>query len=332
MSLASRKKAKATRKQSLRQKTQEEKSNKSYEDPRMWSCSRDKSGRGSAVIRFLEPSDKDIEYYMKNFDYDETEVPAAVKQHQHGFKGPNGKWYIENCPTSVVERECPVCDANSEIVDQFGGWDAVDDNHPGKKLVRSRKRKEVYYANVLVIEDKANPENEGQVKIFKFGKAIHDQIMAQLIPEFEDEEDCDVSDFWEGRNFHLKIVKKDGYSNYDKSSWGKVAPVGDDDYIDELIGKLHTLTDFITEDKYKSYEDLQKEFDKTQGKTSNRRKPSDDSGDDGGDDDGKVGGDDTPRRSRRSRRTQEEDTPDNTPDDSPDGESDEDYFNNLLDD
>ena len=60
---------------------------------------RDAVGNGSAVIRFL-PSLSD------------DEVPF-VKTYTHGFKGPSGKWLIDNCLTTI-EKECPVCVENSK--------------------------------------------------------------------------------------------------------------------------------------------------------------------------------------------------------------------------
>lgn len=335
-SLAKRKKTSATRKQSLRTQISSQKSKTSYDDARLWSCQRNKDGIGSAVIRFLEPTDEDIAYYVEKLNFDENSVPFYVGLHQHGFKGPNGKWFINNCPTSVVERECPVCEANGEIVDAFGGWDAVDDNHPGKKLVRNRKRKEVYYANVLVIDDKANPENEGEVKIFRFGKAILDLVMAQLMPEFEDEDQCNVSDFWDGRNFKLKIINKDGYANYGKSTWGDIGPVGDtDEAIEAILDKQHTLTTFIEDSKYKSYEDLTKEFAKTQGTEvrGKRRSVEDEDGGAGGDttdaSDEKEEKEDKPKRRSRAKADPE---PKEKAAASGGGDDDDAYFASLLDD
>lgn len=335
MSLADRKKARANRKASLRSKVEKEKSNTSYNDPRIWSCARNKAGQGQAVIRFLEPTDADIKFHVEQYGLDANEVPFYIGKHEHGFKGPNGKWFIENCPTSAPHLEdgkCPVCEANGEIVDGFGGWEAVDDNHPGKKLVRNRKRKEQFYANVLIIEDKANPENEGKVKIFKYGKAIQDMIMSQLIPEFEDEEDCDVSDYWEGRNFKLKIVKKDGYTNYDKSSWGDVGPVSDDDdEIDEILKKQHVLSEFVAEDKYKSYEELEKAFAKTQGTNTRTERSIED--EDGGA--GDTGEDEESKPVSKTRRSRSKPEPDPEPsEDNSDSASDDDdeYFASLLDD
>jgi len=344
MSLADRKKNRATRKQSLKKQMQEQSSKTSYDDPRQWMCARNKDGIGSAVIRFLMPCDDDVEYYVntQNLEEGDTATPFYIMHHQHGFKGSNGKWFINNCPTSVIESDCPVCEANGEIVDEFGGWDAVDDNHPGKKLVRNRKRKEVFYANVLIIEDAANPENVGQVKIFKYGRAIQNQVEAQLMPQFEDEKSCDVSDYWDGRNFRLKIVKKDGYTNYDKSSWDDVSAVADtDDEIEAILNKQFTLCDFVADDKYKSYDTLVKEFKFTQGNAKARSKRSMDQ-EDGGTPDTDTGSTDTedeqaPKRSRNRNRTSEdesdkadkpavEESKPTTDDD------DDDYFASLLDD
>jgi hypothetical protein len=56
-------------------------------------------------------------------------------------------------------------------------------------------------------------------------------------PEFEDETPINPFDFWQGANFKLKIVKKDGYWNYDKSEFSKSSPLLDDD---EELEKLRT--------------------------------------------------------------------------------------------
>jgi len=341
--LASRKKSRAQRKTSLRTQVESESSNTSFKDDRVWSCQTNKAGIGSAVFRFLEASDDDIKYYTEELDYDEDAVPFWVHLHQHGFKGSNGKWMIENCPTSVVKRDCPVCEANSEIVDENGGWNAMDDNHPGKKLVRNRKRKEVYYSNILIIKDTANPENEGEIKIFRYGKAIHDIILAQLMPTFDDDEPCNVADYWEGRDFKLKIVRKDGYANYDQSSWEDITQIAEsDDEIEEILGKQFTLSEFISEDKYKSYEDLVKGFEKTQGNAKSKPRSMDDEGGDGGDegegeDESSAPAKSSRRASLKKSKPKAESKTKSKPkaDPKPEGEGDNDddddaYFSSLL--
>ena len=65
--------------------------NSSYGDDRLWKPTRDKAGNGYAVIRFLPAS--------------EGEDLPWVRYWDHGFKGPNGLWYIEKSLTSIGQPD-----------------------------------------------------------------------------------------------------------------------------------------------------------------------------------------------------------------------------------
>ena len=124
----------------------------SYSDDRFWKPELDKSGNGYAVFRFLPA--------VKNED-----LPWA-RLWSHAFQGPGG-WYIENSLTTLNKKD-PVSESNSLL------WNSGVD--ADKEIARKRKRKLSYIANVLIINDAKHPENEGQVKLFKFGKKIFDKI------------------------------------------------------------------------------------------------------------------------------------------------------------
>ena len=67
-----------------------------YEDPNEWTLTTDSNDNGSAVIRFLPPGEKT------------NHTVPFVKIFTHGFKSPTtGRWFIEDCPTSIG-RDCPV--------------------------------------------------------------------------------------------------------------------------------------------------------------------------------------------------------------------------------
>jgi hypothetical protein len=94
--------------------------------------------------------------------------------------------------------------------------------------------------------------------LFKYGKKIFDKIMEAMQPEFEDETPINPFDFWQGANFKLKIVKKDGYWNYDKSEFDRVAPLlDDDDALEAVWKKCYSLSDVTAPDQFKSYEELE---------------------------------------------------------------------------
>ena len=86
--------------------------------------------------------------------------------------------------------------------------------------------------------------------------------MESMQPEFEDETPINPFDFWQGANFKLKIVKKDGYWNYDKSEFDAVSPLlEDDDALEALWTKQYSLAAVSAADQFKSYDDLKKRLD-----------------------------------------------------------------------
>ncbi len=217
---------------------------KSYGDDRFWKPTRDKSGNGYAVIRFLPAA--------------EGEDLPWVKYWDHGFKGPTGQWYIENSLTSIGQPD-PVSEMNSVL------WNTGRDED--KAVARERKRRLHYVANVLIVSDPANPENEGKVMLFKFGKKIFDKIMDVMQPQFADEEPVNPFDFWEGANFKLKIRMFEGYPNYDKSEFDSPSALfkGDDEKLEALYNKLHSLKDFVDPKNYKTYAELKAKLQRVLG-------------------------------------------------------------------
>ena len=212
-------------------------------DERLWKPELDKSGNGFAVIRFLPAPDKE-------------EIPWA-KLYTHAFQGPGG-WYIENSLTTVGGKD-PVSDYNREL------WNSG--NESDKDVVRKQKRKLSYYSNIYVVKDPTNPQNEGKVFLFKYGKKIFDKVMEAMQPEFEDESPINPFDFWQGANFKLKIVKKDGFWNYDKSEFDSVAPLlSDDDALEAIWKKEYSLAAVTATDQFKSYEDLERRLKYVLGK------------------------------------------------------------------
>jgi hypothetical protein len=207
---------------------------KSYADERLWKPVVDKSGNGYAVIRFLPAVEGE-------------DLPWA-KVWNHAFQGPTGQWYIENSLTTIGQND-PVSEMNSAY------WNSGVESD--KEIARKQKRKLQYFANILVIEDKANPQNEGKVMLYRFGKKIFDKCMEAMQPVFEDETPVNPFDFWEGAEFKLKIRKVDGYWNYDKSEFGsKSALFDNDDEIEAVWNKQYPLSEFSAESNFKSYDEL----------------------------------------------------------------------------
>ena len=218
----------------------------SKDDTRFWQPQVDKAGNGMAIVRFLPaPS------------VDGDEALPLVRVFSHGFQGPGG-WFIDNCLTTLNEK-CPVCEHNNTL------WNSgIEAN---KDIARKQKRKLSYVANILVVSDPSNPENEGQVKLFKFGKKIFDKITEAMNPEFADETPVNPFDLWEGANFKLKIRNVEGYRNYDKSEFADKSALfdGDDDKLEELWKSEFSLKEFTEKRNFKSFDQLKSRLDKVLG-------------------------------------------------------------------
>jgi hypothetical protein len=217
-------------------------------DERFWSLTVDKSQNGYAVIRFLPaPDGEDLPF---------------VKLYSHAFQGTGG-WLIDSCITTLNQK-CPVCEHNS------GLWNSGIDSN--KEIARKQKRKLTYISNIYVVKDPANPENEGGVFLYKFGKKIFDKLTAAMQPEFEDEESIDPFDFWKGANFKLKAKNVAGYRNYDSSEFAVPGPLlDDDDALEALWKKQNSLAELVAPSQFKSYEELKTRLDSVLGTKGSRR-------------------------------------------------------------
>ena len=225
----------------------------SYKDDRFWRPELDKSSNGYAVIRFLPAVDGE-------------DLPWA-KYYSHGFKGKGG-WYIEKSRTTLGEKD-PVSEMNTEL------WNSGIESD--KDIARQRKRRLHYTSNILVVSDPANPQNEGKIFLYKYGKKIFDKIQEAMNPEFEDENPVNPFDFWQGANFKLKVRKVAGFINYDKSEFESASALfdGDDEKLEALWKTQYALGEFTDPSTFKTYDELKKRLGDVLGSDIRNSVPSD---------------------------------------------------------
>ena len=212
-----------------------------FKDPdedKYWKPTRDAAGNAFAIVRFLPaPPDEDLPF---------------VVLYDHGFKGPNGQWYIENSRTTIGEPD-PVSEYNSEL------WNvSADDNSPTRKQARDQKRRKHYIAGIQVIKDSGNPDNNGKVFLYKFGAKIYGKLNDLMNPQFEDEKPVNPFDFWGGANFRVKVTGQGRDTSYDKSEFDAPSEHldGDDEALEALYKTQYSLKEVIAPEKFKTYDQL----------------------------------------------------------------------------
>jgi hypothetical protein len=225
---------------------------KGYSDPnegKFWKPTRDSAGNGFAIIRFLPAPEGEEMPFVRTWD--------------HGFQGPGG-WYIENSLTTLGQPD-PVSEYNGKL------WNSG--NESDKEQARKQKRRLKYVSNIYVVKDSGNPDNDGKVFLFAYGKKIWDKLNDLMNPSFEDEKPVNPFDLWEGANFRLKIRQFEGYANYDKSEFDSPSALFDDDEKLEAVWKQeHSLQDIVDPKNFKSYDELQAKLHRVLGITGDTSK------------------------------------------------------------
>lgn len=203
-------------------------------DDRFWSPTVDKVGNGYAVVRFLPACEGEDVPFIRLFD--------------HGFQGPTGSWYIENSLTTIGKQD-PVSEYNTQL------WNSGVESD--KEIARKQKRRLHFVSNVYVVTDSGNPENEGKVFLYKYGKKIFDKLNEAMNPQFPGDEPVNPFDLWAGANFKLKIRQVEGYRNYDRSEFDKSGPLSNDDSeLESIWKKEYPLQEFLAPSNFKSYDEL----------------------------------------------------------------------------
>jgi hypothetical protein len=221
-----------------------------FEDTRFWKLERDKkTGNGQAIIRFLPPLTED------GYPWEEVWT--------YFVKAPYGV-YAETSLRTIGQQD-PMAEYISER------WKAAA-TEADKKVLRDSgmsKPQHQYIANILVINDPAHPENNGQVKLFKFGQKIYDKIVDASQPMFEGEQPINVTDWDAGANFYLNAHQQEnGFPSYDRSKFSACTPIGDEQTIVAIANKMYDLKEFVDPSKMKSYEELKAKVDRVTGRSA----------------------------------------------------------------
>jgi len=216
-------------------------------DERQYSFNKDKGGNFFGIIRFLPSIDS---------------LPPIVSKWNHFFENA-GKWYVENCP-STHKKPCPVCDYNKKFWEKYSKEEA-------RAMIGKKLGNKSYYANILVVKDSVNPENNGRVFVYQFGMKIYNKILSALKPTNDMIEagikPINIFDLTAGANFVMKIKTVGGYTNYDDCFFQNPEPIsGDDKELERIYNGIISLGEFVEPSAFKTYEQLEERFKEVMGK------------------------------------------------------------------
>ena len=120
-------------------------------------------------------------YFLPDLTSEEILMLKTLRKHE---LKKNGQFLGEYCLQDLDDAECPICKhqygiytANTELCKRDASPNSTKDEY------KTFFPKEYHYANILMVNDPINPENNGQVFLYEFKKSIYELIMEQLNPE-----------------------------------------------------------------------------------------------------------------------------------------------------
>lgn len=238
-----------------------------------------------SLIRFLPIPFVDMRKEEEGKLHDGAVLTPVVLVQTHDFKGPNGDRYNE-LSLSCLGQDCPVSEHDRPL---WNKWkESGKPEGDVKKILVGRIAKDEFYSNILVIDDKANPENNGKVFLFKFGNAIKNMIDEAFEPSIPTKESFDPFDAFDGRDLHLQF----GGEERSLGSWRGLVPVemakesswvkstlcgGDEAKIEEVMELAYSLQEFVDPIRFKTYAELKSRFMAvmgiTEGESANHSMP-----------------------------------------------------------
>ena len=169
--------------------------------------------------------------------------------YSHGWNSLSTGQYVSAISPSTWGERDPIDEAKFRLA-KHGSEQEKDDS---KMLTR----RENWLMNVYVVGDPTDGENNGKVKILRFGKQLHKIIMSAIEGEDSDEFGSRVFDLSEnGCSLKIKVEEQGGYSTYVSSRFAspsKIPGLVDDDSINAEYNKVYDLESVFS---VKSYEEL----------------------------------------------------------------------------
>jgi hypothetical protein len=237
-------------------------------DARIWKPVADKQNKSSNIIRFLPIPFVDLQGVEAGTIKEEDLTPMA-KILKHAFQTANG-WYIE-LSLQTFGEPCPIREHDRPL------WGSAKQNkdEPLQKVLKKRIPKTDFYANVLVIKDGTNPENNGKVMLYQFGETVRKLIEACSKPEFDTDVPFDPFDMWEGADLNLNLVyekKKIGEKealvpSFDNVKWARNAPLlgGNEAEMERVWKEEHSIAEYYNRKNFKTFDEIKAKFEKAMG-------------------------------------------------------------------
>lgn len=203
---------------------------------------------------------KDILKLEKNKTYIVRLIPNLEDVEKTFFHYYSHTWISKStgniigvfCPNTYGEK-CPIDEYRSKI------WKKGDKKE--QESIKPLSRNEQWLVNVYVIKDPTNPENQGKVKILRYGKQLAKIIDNAISGDESDEFGDKIFDLSEnGCNLKIKVEENEGgYATYVASRFQSPSEIDGLENVDDVYSQVKNFEGFF---KVLTYDEIKSLLDK----------------------------------------------------------------------
>lgn len=200
------------------------------------------SNNSTSNIMRLRPGNT---YVVRLVPYVKDPSKTFFHYYSHGWVSEaTGQYQSAISPQTWGDRD-PIAEARFRIT-RTGSEDE-------KEKAKMLNRKENWLINVFVVKDNENPENEGKVKILRFGRQLHKIIMEAIEGEDAEEFGEKIFDLTDsGCNLRIKVEEQGGFPTYVSSRFASPSDI--DATPDSVYSEAFDLENVFP---VKSYDELE---------------------------------------------------------------------------
>ena len=193
--------------------------------------------------------EKDNTYIVRLLPNVEDFEKTFLHYYSHTWQSKqNGQLVNVFCPNTFGEK-CPIDEYRTKV------WKSGSEEE--KENIKPLKRNESWLVNVYVIKDPTNPENQGKIKILRYGKQLDKIIMNAIQGDESDEFGERVFDLSKnGCNLKIKVESNEGgYATYVASRFQSPSEIDGLENADSIYENIKPLDNIFKQQSYSEIQD-----------------------------------------------------------------------------
>tara|TARA_R110000787_G_scaffold286426_1_gene404829 strand:+ start:4434 stop:5279 length:846 start_codon:yes stop_codon:yes gene_type:complete len=200
--------------------------------------------KGSATFNEIMPTKVGNTYTVRLLPYAKDPSKTFFHYYNHGWNSYATGQYVQTLSPQTFGERDPIAEERFRVL-RTGSEDE-------KEKMKAIRRLEKWLVNIYVVDDPANPDNNGKVKILRYGKQLQKIITEAIEGEDAEEFGPRIFDLGpDGVNFKIKVEQQGDFPTYVSSRFttaGKI-DLSDDqqkDFYDNVfdLNEVFTLKTF----------------------------------------------------------------------------------------